>query len=270
MYVEDMKRWHWMLIAVAVGLGLSYVWSKVELGDSRPTMSQFDFERGVIMQPDNPGYIANIIVLPTTEKNVQAVRCAQLRRTKDPRSLEHCPALFLAPIPFKSARDGRSYPTMGAYLDQVKPTGSSRVRFKYAWYRQTWVVYGLWTGASVVLIGLVWPSVVSLMTGGGLGLMPQKQIDVEYDLSRFGNGQSAPSIPGASDPEEFWGLDEELEQRLASDASSPNSSAVAAPAPTSDQCVRPLEGGPLETQIQKPDEPMEYGGEFYPVAKPHK
>jgi hypothetical protein len=272
MHVQDIKRWHWMLIATVIGLALSYVWANVEWGDQLPTIGQPDFERGLVIKYPQPGHISRAIVLPPLEGKSKVV-CEQLRRTKDPRVMEFRPVAFMADVPYKSDRTGSSFPTVKDYLITVKATNES-LSAKYAWYRETWAVYALWTGSMMLLIGGVWPSVVSLMTGGGLGLERAAK-GPEYDLERFGKGekkeQAASPQAGATqkDMDELRQLDEELEKRLASGATA---SSEAAPAGDSSEDVRKLEGGPLElANIQKEEEQKDYMGEFYPVAKPvHK
>src|SRR5688572_30168974 len=160
MHIEDMKRWHWALISIVIGLGLSYVWSKVDLSEPLPTMGQADFERGVVPKYGEPGHVGDITLLPVSEQNVQPVMCAQLRRGREPGVMKFHPALFRATIPFKSLRDEKTYPTLDAYLKSVRAELNPQLSFRYAWYRQTWATYALWTAASVILIGLVWPTVV--------------------------------------------------------------------------------------------------------------
>ena len=273
MHIEDMKRWHWALIAVGIGLALSYAWSNVQWADQLPTMAQTDFERGVAAKFPQPGHITNVIVLPSAEKDFQAVVCEQLRRTKDPKVMEFRPALFRAPAPFKSERGGQTYASISAYLGEVKSKANPELSYKYAWYRETWAVYLLWTSASMLLIGGVWPSAVSLMTGGGLGLRREKSDEPEYDLSRYGKGkpESKPGArvgPSAAEMEEVRRLDEELERQLAAGATSGAGVQGAEGIAGSDQPIRKLDGGPLEAAgVQASDEEKEYGGEFYPVVK---
>jgi hypothetical protein len=271
MHIEDMKRWHWALISLVIGLALSYVWSNFEWGEQLPTMDQADFERGVVTRFGEAGHVADITLLPTTERNVQPVMCAQLRRGRDPGMMKFHPALFRAAIPFTSERDGQTYPTLAAYLNHVKAQANPELRFKYAWYRERWAAYALWTAASVLVIGIVWPSVVSLMSGAGLGLMPVRSAEAEYDLSRFGKGQTKPTASEQYDPEEIRRLDEELEKRLAGENTGTVTDIAAAAAAAPEQPVRQLNGGPLEViDAGKEVDPKEYRGEFYPVEKPKK
>ncbi len=269
MHVQDIKRWHWLSIAIVIGLALSYVWANVEWGDQLATIGQPDFERGLIIQYPQPGHISRAIVLPPQEGKSKVV-CEQLRRTKDPRVMEFRPVAFMADVPYKSDRSGESYPTVSKYLDNVR-SNNTALSAKYAWYRETWAVYALWTGAAVLLIGGIWPSVVSLMTGGGLGLQRAEK-DPEYDLDRFGKGEkkeqpaSSQSDARQQDMDELRRLDEELEKRLASGATASTNSNSATE--MSEEPMRVLDGGPLEVAaIPTEDVNKEYGGEFYPVIK---
>jgi hypothetical protein len=271
MHIEDIKRWHWMLIAVVVGLLLSYALSDVPWGDDLPTLGQIDFERGVAAKFPQPGHIANVVVLPSSQKDVTPVVFEQLRRTSDPKKMEFHPSMFRAPVPFKSQRDGQTYASVNDFLSKVPEKANPDFSFKYAWHRDRSSTYILWTTAAVLLIGVVWPSLVSLLTGGGLGFVRAKSSDPEYDLSRFGNRTTAqksqPGVPSAVDLDEVRRLDDELERRLAAGATSEGGHAQA-PSQTADEAVRALNGGPLETaNLQDKDESKEYGGEFYPVVK---
>jgi hypothetical protein len=264
---------------VIVGLALSYVWANLEFGDSIPSIGQPDFESGVAAKYPQPGHISKAIVLPPQEGKMKVV-CEQLRRTKDPKVMKFVPVAFMADAPFKSDRTGQTYATVKEYLASTK-LQNAELSFSYAWYRERWAVYVLWTGAAVMLIGVVWPSVVSLMTGGGLGLTPVKkaQAEAEYDLDRFGKGEKkepAKAVSAASNDqagdramEQLRQLDEELERRLAGGAvaggGTPHAAAGTA---DSDEPVRKLDGGPLElASMSKEDELKQYGGEFYPVVK---
>jgi len=272
MHIEDFKRWHWMLIAIVVGLVLAYVLAGVPWGDDLPTLGQIDFERGIVAKFPQPGYITNVVVLPSAQKDVATVVFEQLCRTNDSKKMEFRPATFRTPLPFKSQRDGQTYQSIQDFLSNAKAKANPDLAFKYAWYRQRSSVYVLWTFAAVLLIGVVWPSVVSLLTGGGLGFVRARSTDPEYDLSRFGNRPTTPKPQSPDqaprDLDEVRRLDEELERRLAAQATVDGGQAAQANAQHPNEPVRALNAGPLETaNVQSPDELKEYGGEFYPVVK---
>jgi hypothetical protein len=274
MQVQDLKRWHWAVAALVVGLALSYVWSSVEWGDTLPTIGQQDFERGLVLKYPQPSHISGVIVLPPEEGKYKVV-CEQLRRTKDPKVMEFRPVAFMADAPYKAGEwrgASETYPNVREFLAKTKQANPT-VKYRYAWYRETWAVFMLWTGASMLLIGGVWPSVVSLMTGGGLGLTPMPK-EAKYDLERFGKGQD-PTKPIVARPattqaemDELAALDKELEQKLAAGGGTVSSGEAAAVGTAQGQDVRKLTGGPVEeVKAQQDDLEKEYGGEFYPVVR---
>jgi hypothetical protein len=273
MQVQDLKRWHWVLAALIVGLALSYVWSSVEWGDALPTVGQVDFERGLTLNYPQVGHITDVTVLPPEDGKYKVV-CSQLRRTKDPKIMEFRPVAFMADAPYK-AGDWRGapeqFPTVRQFLAKMK--SEKPISYRYAWYRETWAIFLLWTGASLLLIGGVWPSVVSLLTGGGLGLEAQPK-GPEYDLSRFGKGQEAGKAPRAAptatagDMDELRRLEAELEQKLAAGGGAGAAGAEAGAAASAPGEVKKLTGGPVEeVKTQQEELEKEYGGEYYPVVR---
>ena len=70
MHVQDLKRWHWAVIALVVGLALSYVWSSVEWDENLPTIGQRDFEAGLLINYPQAGHLNNVTVMPPQEGEV--------------------------------------------------------------------------------------------------------------------------------------------------------------------------------------------------------
>ena len=142
------------------------------------------------------------------------------------------------------------------------------IEFRYAWYRESWAIYLLWTGAALLLIGGVWPSVISLMVGAGLGFQGEEK-GPEYDLERFKAEAEAKKAAGhVATPQELAHLrelEEELEKKLAAQR-------AGLPMPEDEEAVpagtKKLDGGPLEAFVEnKPAEEHDYKGEFYPVDR---
>src|SRR2546421_7620355 len=270
MHVEDIKRWHWALIAVVVGLLLSWVWSSVEWDENLPTIGQREFEAGLLIPKDSVGTLLNVTVMPKTESGIYKIVAEQVRPGKTQGKGETKPVAFVAETPYKAGvwrNDTESFPTVLEYLKQLK-TQNPDVAYRYAWYREKWAVYTLWTGAAVLLIGGVWPSVVSLMVGAGLGFNREEK-GPEYDLNRFKSEvdakKAAGAEPTAADMVRLRQLEEELERKLAAQRAGlpmPEDEPVVAAA------VKKLEGGTLEAaNLNKPPEEHEYKGEFYPVDR---
>jgi hypothetical protein len=270
MNVQDLKRWHWLALSIVVGLALSYVWSSVEWDQNLPTIGQRDFEAGLVIPFPTQGHLDNVTVMPPVDGRHKVV-AEQLRNTKTPGVVEFRPVAFMAQAPYVAGqwRGGdEEHPDVVEYLKKAQ-AASPEVRFNYAWYRETWAIYALWTSAAVLLIGGVWPSVVSLMVGAGLGLKREEK-GPEYDLSRFKSEapkETGHRVPTAEEIAHMRQLEEELERKLEAQRLGmpiPED----APQPATSSAPRKLDGGPLETvAADKPQDEHEYKGEFYPVDR---
>jgi len=272
MHVQDLKRWHWVVISIIVGLALSYVWSSVEWDENLPTIGQRDFESGLVTKFPQAGHLDNVTVMPPQEGKYKVV-AEQVRNTKTPGVIDLRPVAYMADSPYISGKwrgDSDSHPNVLDYLKSAKQT-NPEVSYKYAWYRETWAIFLLWTGASVLLIGGVWPSVVSLMVGAGLGFNKEDK-GPDYDLDRFkGEEAKKPGAPQptAADMQHLRDLESELEKKLAAQR-------AGLPIPEDEPAEQPagvqkLAGGPLEKMVDdKPPEDHDYKGEFYPVDRTKK
>lgn len=270
MHVQDLKRWHWALISIVVGLALSYVWSSVEWDENLPTVGQRDFEAGLVIKMPQMGHLENVTVMPPQEGKYKIV-AEQVRNTKQAGVIELRPVAYMADTPYKAGQwrgEAEEHKNVLEFLAAQKKNNAD-VSFKYAWYRETWAIYMLWTGASVLLIGGVWPSIVSLMVGAGLGFH-KEDAGPEYDLSRFKSEQDAKKQAGheptPAEVEHLQKLEAELEKKLAAQRAGlpiPEDEPEATPAG-----VKKLDGGPLQSMVEeKPPEDHEYKGEFYPVDR---
>jgi hypothetical protein len=269
MHVQDLKRWHWVVIALVVGLALSYVWSSVEWDENLPTIGQRDFESGLITPYPREKHLANVTVMPPHEGKYKVV-AEQVRNTKTPGVIDLRPVAFMADTPYKDGAwrgDSVEHASVREYLKAAK-ANNAEISFKYAWYRETWAIYLLWTGASLLLIGGVWPSVVSLMVGAGLGFQGEEK-GPEYDLSRFKaeaeKKKAAGHVPTEAELAHLHELEDELEKKLAAQrAGMP----IPEDEPQTVAAVKKLDGGPLEAMANtKGEEEHDYKGEFYPVDR---
>jgi hypothetical protein len=268
MHVQDLKRWHWVAISIIVGLALSYVWSSVEWDENLPTIGQRDFENGLTVPFPRAGHLENVTVMPPQEGKYKIV-AAQYRPSKEVGKMDVRPVAYMADTPYKAGAwrgDGEQHATVREYLNAAKQQ-NPEMSYRYAWYRETWAIFLLWTGASVLLIGGVWPSVVSLMVGAGLGLSREEK-GPEYDLDRFKSEaekkKAAGHEPTPAEVAHLRELEEELEKKLAAQR-------AGLPMPEDEpvpDATRKLDGGPLEALANdKGPEDHDYKGEFYPVDR---
>jgi hypothetical protein len=190
---------------------------------------------------------------------------------------------FNAEIPFKVQGQvepkGENY-SVRDYLTELKKTNEN-VEFRYAWWWQKNSQFAIWIGGSLVLIGGIWPSMVSLMIGAGLGRPKKSKEEKEYDLDRFGKYKepSKPAIAvkagmSAAESRRLEEMQDKMEADLAAagmQMTSANGEAASA-AGSSATGVKKLTGAAVEVAPAiKPEdtEPREYTGEFYPVVKAH-
>lgn len=269
MQVQDLKRWHWLIVSVVVGLALSYVWSSVEWDENLPTIGQREFEAGLTVPYPAQGHLQKVTVMPLGE-GAHKVVAQRVVNTRTPGVIELRPVAFRAAVPYKAGTwrgDGEDYADVLAFLKRAKEI-SPELSYRYAWFRETWAIFMLWTGASVLLIGGVWPSVVSLMVGAGLGLQREPK-GPDYDLDRFkaeAEKQPERREPTADEIAHLRQLEEELERKL-------QAQQLGMPIPEDEPSDAPaapmkLDGAPLEAaKLPQQEQEHDYKGEFYPVDR---
>src|SRR5215211_1423997 len=118
MHVEDLKRWHWAVVAVIVGLALSYVWSSVEWDENLPTIGQRDFELGLQIKYPQAGHLEKVTVMPPIEGKYKIV-AEKMTNSQQVGVMNLRPVAFMADTPYKSGLwrgEGDSFPTVLEYL----------------------------------------------------------------------------------------------------------------------------------------------------------
>src|SRR4051812_41234378 len=197
MQIEDFKRWHWVVISLAIGALLAYgrtMLSPDESGTGRG-IAAVEVGENVARPKSRNGddWIKQLTIYPTQTivdastgqmRQVNFVVCSLLTPLPNGK-YQYKPVHFTAEIPFKV---GNINPTSNTYsirdyLTEVKERFPD-LQYRYAWWTQPRAQFGIWMGGAVLLIGGVWPSLVSLMIGAGLG-RPHKEKTDDYDLERF-------------------------------------------------------------------------------------
>jgi len=171
------------------------------------------------------------------------------------------PAKFVADVPlvFRGVKDDPKR-TILTYLDETLAKDRKTLEekkkaakgaksavepeplaYKFAWWETRNGVYALWGGGAFAAVGLVWPLVMTLLVGAGLGREP----DPEYDLSRFKGSAKPVEVKKKTATEEdmarLAALEAEMEARLMKDAKPREAHPVAAAAPA--PAIRKLESG---------------------------
>lgn len=125
-------------------------------------------------------------------------------------------------------------------------------------------------GASVLLIGVTWPMVIRMLVRMGFGV-PEDELGV--DLSKVkSSARPEPVRAGVTDADlsDLDSLNARLEANVAGMLMSQDELDDAEERRAEEAVVRKLEAQRLESQQAnaKPEEPKDYKGEFYPVARP--
>ena len=240
MWIEQVKRWQWLLLSVTVGMLLWWslrpdthslagygecindpaAFEAALVGGAAHGRARFTHVRiHRQLVDDGAGSAATVYV-------VSGDYCDG---TPDPMdgTLRWRPRYFLAPAnysphwnlyDFGSTTGGvakalEQYqriksPTVVDFLRLLRTAGV--VSYTHAWWRtypaETWV------GGSVLLLGVVWPTVINLLAYGRL-TRPREEKGI--DLSKVKNTAApAPDAPSALDLEQLRQLEAELEAKL--------------------------------------------------------
>ena len=274
MGIEDFKRWHWIVIGVVVGGILAYTRIQMSPDESsvyRRGISATEFIRDLqrAKTPNGYAWLVDVTIYPPIEKKTY-VTGRQLEIQPNGKGT-YKPFQLIADIPFKmigAPPPPRQDYTIRQYIDQLA-AGHAEVKYRFAWWDLPMSIAGIWGGGALLVVGGVWPTIVNLMIGAGLGR--KKENHPDYDLERFKGAPeplsvAAKKVTTAADQAKLQALQDQLQANLAASAASADQPAVNAPGAP----VRKLEAGPLElTAAQKKEkEDREYKGEYYPVARP--
>ncbi|MCS7033615.1 MAG: hypothetical protein NZ561_06420 [Phycisphaerae bacterium] len=281
MHVEDLKRWHWIAISLIVGVVLSSIYASaaVEGGPGeRRSIGPGEFLRKLNLTTRDKNnqpvpLIRNIRVYPPVEGK-QVVTLEELVITVDPatnaRSGEYQPRQFVAEIPFRLAmrRNTPDSWTIRNELDQRK------VSYQYVAWASKPMVYALGVGGSVLVIGILWPTLLNYLQARGYGHAPRSREET-VDLRKVRPSREPPARPAvahgpsAADLTQLAAVTAQYEKKVADMLAS---EAVPETKPTTGP-VQPAARkwdavAPEEPKIvEPPKEEHEYSGEYYPVDR---
>jgi|GEM_PF-2146155 len=307
MGIDELKRWHWMIIGLLLGamFGGSRVyfrepdmsgprsyrrdqfeevlWNRVDIRNLvlHPPMNGQEWVTGELYRLDRPNNGPRLApqrrnsTQPAVERPGKWVQFPLLASdveltAKDTAAIESAKR---AKITLRETPAYGTYPTAREYLAQLAvdvPGGKEKLAFKYAWWETSRAMLTIYTSAGFVVIGVIWPTIINLMIGAGLG-RPKKEADA-YDLSRFKSGsKAAPVAKQASAADtRLAELNAKLEADVAGMIMGSNLSTIEQEDEEEAQAIRQLETQRLEVEAKERAiaESKEYKGEFYPVAKP--
>ena len=240
MWIERVRRWHWLLLGAAAG---ALLWGSLRPGtDSLAGYGECindpaAFERALVESARGVRRFTNVRVHRQLVDDgagsaaaVYVVSGDYCDGKPDPLdgTLHWRPRYFLAPARYRphwnlydfggatggTAKALEQYqriesPTVVDFLRVLRTAGV--LSYTHAWWRT--YPAATWVGGSILLIGVVWPTVINLLVFGRL-TRPREEKGV--DLSKVKNTAApAPAAPSALDLEHLRELEAELEARLA-------------------------------------------------------
>jgi hypothetical protein len=281
MRIEDFKRWHWIVIGLVVGVVMAYMRTSLvtpdETASYRRGVSAFEFLTNLRRPVTGNGFpwVSDIVVYPPV-MNKNYVTAKMLEIQPDGRGIYRL-VKFNGEIPFKVARfsdpKSKTY-SVRDFLNDEKAK-QPNLKYTFAWWELPTAAYALWIGGGLILIGGVWPTLVNVMIGAGLGR--KKSADQEYDLDRFGKTPEPAAAPSgrpvvtAEAAGKLQEYQETMEKNLANAGIAMTGDApVEATAAAGEPEIIKLAGGPVEpaAAIGASEDPKNFKGEYYPVARP--
>lgn len=286
MRIEDLKRWHWIVIGALAGLLLAYVYSGMEPTDPGRSVAAADFRRAAVNLSRNPatdGYplVRKVVVYPPEMgaygKLVHRVHFELLHYDQaDPTKWQYRPSHMKAEVPFDRSNPNANN-TVLDFLAEAKKQ-NPKLDYRPAWEREPRNMYLLFSLGGVILIGGIWPTIINLLVGRGFGKRSEPK--PEMDLSRYRRTDARAedeALGLVKDKKDVTDEDRaQLETMVRSLEKSVGTGGVGGGTvvdePHKHAEVRKLEARPLdEPRPVAPveEEPKEYVGEYYPVARPH-
>jgi hypothetical protein len=295
MGIENLNRFHWILLGAFLGAALAYAW--VGAANTTENISPTDqrtFESEVIQKdPEQRPLISGIVVHPPVYSPADGAKVNQVsykRLAKDKVSgrtdyfAEHW---FVARIPFRPQLnrvqiDDASTFDVRAYLTQLAKTPDRDfIKFREGWWLLPKNAVMLGAGAGVVVIGGIWPTLLSVMAGAGLAPKrkpKEKGASLWNYKSKSTESQKAhrPTVT-AADQARLENVAGAYEKNLAGTGIGMTGAGADAPAPAhADQkkpaVLRPLENKKLDEVPktgEEDDAELKYK-EYYPVVIHHK
>jgi hypothetical protein len=277
--IEDIKRWHSIELGALIGVALAYAWNSVGTSvEGYRAVDNMRFEQELTLKDNETGQplIKSIVIHPAEDAfdgKVNIVTYKRLAKDKQGR-VGWLDKRVIAKIPYNGS------PSIADYLK------NQSIKFNNGWWLQPRWAMTIGCVGGMVLLGGIWPSLLNVMLGAGLGRKRDPEEEERKKQAAKAGGfdwgsllrkgkkaepAHAHASASAGDQRELHDVAAAYERNLGSTGASHSGNAATAVA---EGPVRKLEGGALEEAKPMPkpgdDDEIEVKGEYYPVLIHHK
>jgi hypothetical protein len=143
------------------------------------------------------------------------------------------------------------------------------IHYRYAWWMEPKTILWLSVGGCVLGIGIIWPTLLNVLVGAGLGPPPREKGVSLRNLKATPVAVPMAKVPTEADLNSLEELEESLLKSLETDGEEQvaGTATAAGPAPIRVLNAKPAAEPVASPPQQKEDTPKTFKGEYYPVAR---
>jgi hypothetical protein len=284
MQLDKLKRWQWALIGLFLGAILGgmqgYVAQTMPDAGVDESLTQRAFEDDLLKENylhQHP-FFTNLVIKPWNGQLLvlgtyfREHRERQIGPDSKPKMVTKVYQRNFRYVPRTPYKPTRRFPgphdpnlTVRGFLDHVQKTHpEAKLAYSYAWWSVPKVQVAIWSAGGLVVGGLIWPTIVNLLTFGSV-FRPKEPKD-ESQLSAYGQGEVKRPVPAAAVSDE--GLHQHIQTLEAELEGSMQSRGPEEEEEEEIPAIRPLNAAPqapAPTQAAPPPK-REFGGQFYPTV----
>ena len=281
MAIRNWRWWQWLAVGVVVGGLLGLVLTNFEWTDPTMASDQFNTMRRKIAHRTDAGesVLTRIRVGPVVRdgegKLVQQTTFWERQKNRTTGTWDLTGQFrVITPVPLSPASPRPDYGILDYLATQKQAIPS--LDYRYQWWLVPRTLWLLSLGGSVLAIGVVWPVVNRLLVRLGLGAPPDERAAGLSEVMTRDETVSMPSgvVVTADDQQRLADLNAAMEANVAGLAMTETAGPAADEPGTARPTVtgvRELHGervAPVAAAAAVQDDPSDFKGEFYPVARP--
>ncbi|MGC4032058.1 MAG: hypothetical protein QM754_10055 [Tepidisphaeraceae bacterium] len=275
MAIRNWRWWHWLIISLVVGGVVGVAMNAMPVDDpSLPSSSWPTLRQRIDRKTDTGDSLVTQIrvspvVVDNTGKKVQSVTYWERFKNKTTGKWEPVRQFRLVtPVPLSPASPSPDYGVLNFLAEKKKQIPT--LDWRYEWWLSPRAMWPACLGASVLLIGVLWPLALKSLVKLGLAEPPDERMDLSQVKAV---PTEAPTLVAkargtAEDEEQLTALNANLAANVAGMAlATPATAAAAAKGETPVRILSATGVDEGEKPAAAQEEDHDFKGEFYPVDR---